>query len=56
MHARTHTYTHNTHTMHIRTYVHMYKITHTYVTGFAKRGIVHASNFVTLRICNSAHV
>ena len=24
------------------------------VTGFAKRGRIHASNFVTLRMCNSA--
>ena len=27
-----------------------------YVTGFAKRGLIHVSNFVTLRMCNSAHV
>ena len=27
-----------------------------YVTGFAKRGLVHASNFVTSRMYNSAHV
>ena len=27
-----------------------------YVTGFAKRGLIHASNFATLRMCNSAHV
>ena len=26
------------------------------VTGFAKKGLIHASNFVTLRMCNSAHV
>ena len=24
-----------------------------YVTGFAKRGLIHASNFSTLKICNS---
>ena len=28
----------------------------TYVTGFVKRCLIHASNFVTLRMCNSAHV
>ena len=27
-----------------------------YVTEFAKRGLIHASNFSTLRICNSAYV
>ena len=25
------------------------------MTGFAKRDLIHASNFVTLRMCNSAH-
>ena len=37
-----------TQNIHIHTYV--------YVTGFAKRGLIHASNFATLRMCNSAHV
>ena len=27
-----------------------------YVTEFAKRGLIHASDFSTLRICNSASV
>ena len=27
-----------------------------YVIRFAKRGLIHASNFTTLRMCNSAHV
>ena len=27
-----------------------------YVTEFAKRGLIHASNFSTLRMCNSASV
>ena len=27
-----------------------------YVTEFAKRGLIHASNFSTLRRCNSASV
>ena len=26
------------------------------MTGFAKRGLIHVSNFATLRMCNSAHV
>ena len=30
--------------------------TYIYVTGFAKRGLIHTSNFATLRMCNSAHV
>ena len=29
---------------------------HTYVTGFVKRGLIHASNFSTLKACNLAHV
>ena len=28
----------------------------TYVIGFAKRGLIHASNFLTVRMCNSACV
>ena len=27
-----------------------------YVTEFAKRGLIHASNFLTLRMCNSGSV
>ena len=27
-----------------------------YVTGFAKRGLIHASNFSTLEVCNLPHV
>ena len=27
-----------------------------YVTELAKRGLIHASNFLTLRMCNSASV
>ena len=29
---------------------------YTYVTEFAKRGLIHASNFSNLRMCNSASV
>ena len=35
-------------------FIHIY--THIYVTGFAKRGLMHASNFSTLKICNLALV
>ena len=27
-----------------------------YVTEFVKRGLIHASNFVTLKMCNSASI
>ena len=30
-------------------------ILYNYVTGFVKRGLIHASNFSTLRTCNSAN-
>ena len=33
----------------VRTYIQ-------YVTEFAKRGLIHASDFSTLRMCNSASV
>ena len=28
----------------------------TRVTGYEKRGLIHAFNFSTLRMCNSAHI
>ena len=34
--------------MYVRMYVHLY----IYVTGFAKRGLIHAYNFSTLKACN----
>ena len=34
----------------------MYVHTYVYVTGFAKSGLIHTSNFSTLRMCNSASI
>ena len=32
------------------------RVYNTYVTEFAKRGLIHASDVLTLRMCNSASV
>ena len=41
-------------TGYILIYVCMYVAIYVYVTGFVKRGLIHASNFSNLRRCNSA--